>query len=63
MSTTVAKKLYRALVDDDPDNYDWFNDAVALSSSQRRPLDRIIWESVREMLALFNVQLPPSQKM
>ncbi len=59
MDSIVARKLYDSLIRNDPDNYDWFSDAVAISSNQGMPLDRVIWEAVRQILRHFDVPLAP----
>ena len=51
MRSSVAQMLYDSLKRGDPLDADWFWEAGIVSARDGTPLDIVIWNAVREMLA------------
>lgn len=50
MRSSVARKLYRSILDGDPQEYGWFEEATTVAMNEGVPLDQVIWDAVREIV-------------
>ncbi len=47
---SLAKKLYRSVKNRDPEDRDWFEEALLRTANSGLPLEDLIWEAVCEIV-------------
>ncbi len=53
---SLARKLYRSVKNRDPEDLEWFEEALMRTANGTAPLERLLWEAVTEIVEELETQ-------